>query len=92
MTVEIPRERLASTSGLPDWMCPPDPSTSVVRVYDRLLGDRNWGHNTNPGIGISHFWRDKFYNFGCLFCSDEAAAVLAAADLIGVGLLKQESV
>ena len=43
-------------------------------------------------IGISHFWRDKFYNFGCLFCSDEAAAVLAAADLIGVGLLKQESV
>jgi hypothetical protein len=43
-------------------------------------------------VGNAHFWRDKHILPGGLYCSDDAARQIAAAELTGIELIQAETV
>lgn len=56
-----------------------DPSIPLKMVFS---ANQSQGH---------HFWRDKYVGNERLFCSDEAAAAIDSAKMVGVRLLEKET-
>lgn len=73
------------------WMTPQHFKDSELPPgYDRSLPLR-MAFNAEQSRGY-HFWRDKYVGKGRLFCSNEAAAAINSAKMVGLQLLEEETV